>query len=401
MANEEAMLLGGYRTAFSKYGGALKEWSSVNVGSKLLAQALEKMGISGDEVDMLICGTAFPSEIGTHGNINGRQVLLAAGLPPTIMSFTVDLASCTGMLAVSLGYRFIKLGEAKTVVIIGTEALSNAPFLVPPRVRWEKFRGDFNVMDPLFPLRYNEARKTTTIQDVDSEANLFNVSREDMDQWAFESQRRYAAAKEEGWYKGEIVPLKLANGEEFVEDEAPKPWTTMEGLRKLKPVFGSNLVTPGNAPGLETGAAMVVLMSAELAEKKGLNPMASIVGVANVAGDVESPLIQGARATNRVLKSNGKELGDISCIDIEEDFACVVPISANAWEKEWDFPADKIMKRTNIPGGATAYGHPLAAGGVRSVLAVGRQLQGKPNEYGIATVSGGLANGVSVLLKGV
>jgi acetyl-CoA C-acetyltransferase len=145
---------------------------------------------------------------------------------------------------------------------------------------------------------------------------------------------------------------------------------------------------------------MVVLMKSDVASKRGLDTMATIVEVANVAGDVEAPLSQGARATNQVLSKTGIHLKDISRIDIEEDFACVVPITANAWEKEWGVSAKDIMERTNVPGGATAYGHPLAAGGCRSVLAAARQLKGKRGELGIATVSGGLANGVAVMLKG-
>ena len=372
--NKRVKIVAGWRTAYSKYGGMLKEWSSVDIGTHLLEKALPKLAVRGEDIDLFICGTAFQAEVANHTNINARQILLKSGLPPTIPSYTADQASCTGMAAVILGRQAILAGEADVVVVMGAEALCQTPFLIAPTVRWGRLRGDFVVRDPLFPMRF-PARPGSIIADVDAEAGLFSVDRRAMDEWALESQKRFAAAKARGFFRDEIVPVTLADGTVFVDDEAPRPASTLEKLSTLPTVHGSNLITAGNAPGMETGATMLVLMSEAAATQRGIECLGTLESAHWLAGDVEAPLSQCAHAATAVLRKAGKHLSEVDFVEIEEDFAAVVPIAARIFERDWGVPVAQTYARTNVNGGAIAVGHPIGPGGVRIVLTLARQLK--------------------------
>ncbi len=393
----EVVVTGGYRTPFSRYGGTLRGWSSIDIGSFLLATALPRLNLPPEEIDVLVCGTGFQAEVANHTNITARQILLKAGLPETTVSLTVDRASCTGMAAVIVGWQAIRAGQADVVVAIGSEALGNTPFLLSPSIRWGNTRGNFQIRDPLFPMRF-PARPGSIIEDVDDEANHFDVTREDMDRWAYESQMRYEKARKEGYYEDELLPVPLDDGETFAADEAPRPTTSLEKLSTLKTVHGSDLITAGNAPGMETGAAMIVMMRAETARSRGLKPLVSMPVTCSVAGELTRPLSQSARATTKLLRKADLRLEQLDSLDIEEDFAAVVPISARVLEKDWGMKEEDFYQRTNIHGGAIAMGHPIGASGVRQVLTLARHMRAKPDSFGVAAVAGGLAQGDAVLL---
>lgn len=397
-ASGEVVITGGFRTPFSKYGGALRNWSSIDIGSHLLSTALSKLDLRAEDIDLLVCGTGFQAEVANHTNITARQIVLKAGLPESTVSLTVDRASCTGMAAVIVGWQAIRSGQADIVVAIGSEALGNTSFLLPPSIRWGNTRGNFEVRDPLFPMRF-PARPGSIIEDVDDEANYFNVNRQDMDRWAYESQMRYEKARKDGFYSDELLPVPLENGETFSEDEAPRPTTSLEKLATLRTVHGSNLITAGNAPGMETGAAMIVMMRSETARSRGQTPLVSMPAVCSVAGELIRPLSQSAHATSGLLRKAGLKLEQIDSLDIEEDFAAVVPISARVLEKDWGMKEDDLYQRTNVHGGAIAIGHPIGASGVRQVLTLARHMSKSPTMFGIAAVAGGLAQGDAVLLQ--
>ncbi len=280
---------------------------------------------------------------------------------------------------------------------MGAEALCQTPFLIAPTVRWGRLRGDFVVRDPLFPMRF-PARPGSIIADVDAEAGLFSVDRRAMDEWALESQKRFAAAKARGFFRDEIVPVTLADGTVFVEDEAPRPTSTLEKLSALPTVHGSNLITAGNAPGMETGATMLVLMSEAAAKQRGIECLGTLEAAHWLAGDVEAPLSQCAHAATAVLRKAGKHLSEVDFVEIEEDFAAVVPIAARIFERDWSVPVAQTYARTNVNGGAIAVGHPIGPGGVRIVLTLARQLKESGARLGLAAVAGGLSQGDAVLV---
>lgn len=395
---DDAVVVGGGRTAFSKYGGALKDMSSIDVGSRLLPGVLERVGVPPSRVGVLVCATSISAEVAAHTNLIGRQALLFAGLPESVPSYTVDQASASGMKAVQLGRQEILTGGADVVVVLGTEAMGNASFLLPPALRWGRTRGDLNVRDPLFPLRL-PFRPQGVVQEVDAEAETYGVLREAMDGWAYESHRRFAAAQESGFIGGEIVPLELADGKVFDTDEQPKPWTTPELLGKLPTVFGSKYVTAGNSPGLETGAAALVLARRSVTGELSLPVLATVEAAASTAGDVGLPLSQTARAVERLLRVTGTALDKVDVLELEEAFAAVVPIAARYLESGVGPSGERLLEITNPNGGAIAVGHPIGASGVRLVLSLARHLARTDARKGVAAMAGALSQGAAVLLS--
>lgn len=395
---DDVVVVGGARTAFSKYGGALKEMSSIDVGSKLLPGMLDGLGVPPSRVEMLVCATSISAEVAQHTNLIGRQALLFAGLPESIPSYTVDQASASGMKAVHLGRQEILTGGADVVVVLGTEAMSNASFLLPAALRWGRTRGDLNVRDPLFPLRL-PFRPQGVVREVDAEAETYGVLREAMDTWAYESQRRFAAAQESGFIGGEIVPVELGDGKAFDTDEQPKPWTTPELLGKLPTIFGSKYVTAGNSPGLETGAAALVLTRRSVADELSLPVLAMVEAATSTSGEVGLPLSQTARAVERLLQVTGTALGDVDVLELEEAFAAVVPIAARYLERAVGASEERLLEITNPNGGAIAVGHPIGASGVRLVLSLARQLERTDARMGVAAMAGALSQGAAVLLS--
>lgn len=394
---DDVVVVGGGRTAFSKYGGALKAKSSIEVGAKLLPGVLERVGLPAARVDVLVCATSISAEVAAHTNLIGRQALLFAGLPESVPSYTVDQASASGMKAVQLGRQEI-LSGADVVVVLGSEAMGNASFLLPPALRWERTRGDLSVRDPLFPLRL-PFRPEGVVREVDAEAETYGVLREAMDGWAYESHRRFAAAQESGFIGGEIVPVELADGKVFDTDEQPKPWTTPELLGGLPTVFGSKYVTAGNSPGLETGAAAIVLARRSAAEELSLPVLATVEAAASTAGDVGLPLSQTARAVERLLRATGTAVDDVEVLEMEEAFAAVVPIAARYLETTVGASEERLLKVTNPNGGAIAVGHPIGASGVRLVLSLARHLERTGARSGIAAIAGALSQGAAVMLS--
>jgi acetyl-CoA C-acetyltransferase len=392
---DDIVVVGGYRTPFSKYGGALKEWGSYAVGAYLLPRALERLGVDPAKADLLVCATSVQPEVANHLSIIARQTIIKAGLPLSLPSFTVDQASCSGLTAVQLGRQAIASGEADVVVVLGTEAMGNAAFIAPPRLRWGT-RGDIVLRDPIFPMRAPMGPEGP-IGLVDREAEAFGVARKDADRWALGSQMKYEQARKSGLIAEAIIPIELADGSTFVEDEAPKAWSTMEKLEALKPVFGSTTVTAGNSPGLETGAAVLVLMRRSAAESLSRQPIARVLASATISGELEAPLVQGARATRLLLERAKVSIDSISTFEIEEDFAVVVPISASYFDRELHQPAKTTLERTNPNGGAVTMGHPVATGGVRIALELAHHLH-KHRGLGVAAISGGLSQGAAVLM---
>lgn len=394
---DDIVVIGGARTPFSKYGGVLKEWASSDLGAYLMPRALEKAKIPAEKLDYFVCASSLQAEVAAQGNTVARQVIIKAGLPLSLPSISCDQASCSGLTAIALAHRIMKAGGGSLVAVLGIEAMSNTPFILPSALRWG-VRREFAARDPIFPI-CSSARPQGAIAEVDDEAKLFNVTRDDMDVWAYETQMRFEKARARGFFKDEMIPVELKDGTLMEEDDTPKPWSTLEKLRSLKTVFGSNSVTAGNSPGLETGAAVVFLATRKKAEELGLAPLATIVDVSLVAGDLESPLSQGAKAAKKLLENNGIAIEQIDMIEAEEDFAAVVPITEQYFAAELGADPKDLRSKINPNGGAVAVGHPIATGGVRILYNLVRELREENKKLGLATISGGLSQGVAALVK--
>lgn len=396
---DDVVLVGGRRTPFSKLGGALKDWSSVDMAAFLLPRTLEALGVPADRLDLLVTASALSAETAGLGPVIGRQALVSAGLPDSVLSFSVDQASASGGRAVTTGWQAIATGEVDVCAVLGVEAMSNTGFLLPPSMRWKGQRGNSTITDPLFPLRLS-VRPKGVVAEVDGEADQFGVDRDAMDIWAHETQLRYEAARSRGFLEGELIPVVGADGTPVLAaDEPPRPQTSLDKLRSLSTVFGSRTITPGNTPGLETGAALLVLARRSVADSLGLPVLATVPATASVAGAIDAPLSQTARAVHRLLDRSGRSVAGVDAFEFEEDFAAVVPICENYLARELGADPAELRKRINPNGGAVALGHPPGAAGVRIVLSLGRHLQQIGGGRGVAAVAGALSQGSAVLLE--
>jgi len=412
---DDVVIVSAVRTPFGRFGGAMKDISSLELGVRAIRKALEKLGQGTDLVDELYFGTCVLPENALETNVLGRQAVLKAGLPPETLSLTIDKACCSSMTALHLGYRSIKSGEADVVVAVGSENMSRAPFLAP-EVRWGQRLGPAQLIDPLYALGYAEWNPVSV--DAGEVALQYGVNREEQDRWALRSQRYYAQACSEGKFTEEVFSLEVSSGKKTVtveQDEQPRPDVTLEQLSKLPTVYGSPTITPGNAPGMNTGAGAIVLMSRRKAEALGVEVLGAVRSIASVALEPHLIAAVPAPALEKVLERSGDvSLEQLSLIEINEAFAAMPLVSskilaAGGWSEETspskgDLSVDlakleQLREKINVNGGAVAIGHPVGASGARITMSLLYELRRRGGGYGAAAICGGLAQGDAVLLE--
>ena len=396
---KEVVIVGAVRTPFSKFGGMLRDLHSIDIAVFAIKECLERSGLKGEDLDELYYGMCIQSEAALESNVNARQALLRAGLPSSLVSLTVDRACCSSLSAVQLGFRSILLDEAKTCMAVGAENMSNTPLLVNG-LRWGRGLLPPILKDHLNPITYTGFNFLA--KDAGDVAIRHGVSREMQDEWAFRSQRRYREALKEGKFSDEMMTIELPAKKglvSFDRDEFPKPDTTIEALSRLKTVYGSPTVTPGNAPGLDAGAAAVILMARSEAERRGLKPLASLLTVQSIAvqpdGIAEAP----APAIRKALAKCGLSLEDMDLIEINEAFAAM-PLVATKILAEGDGAKWKeLQEKTNVNGGAIAVGHPVGASGARILMTMAYELRRRGGGKGVCAICGGLAQGDAAVIR--
>src|SRR5271170_2758587 len=374
MNDTDALLLGGIRTPFSRFGGALRSVSSVNLAAFAMRQALESTGVAADQVAEVYDGVSMPSEEALDGSIPARVAMLRAGLPEDTLSLTLDRACCSSMTAIQLAARAIRGGEADVILAGGAENMGRAAFLMSPEIRWGFRRGELALKDPLAS------------------------PGEDTDDWALGSHQRYFGALRAGFYDDEIVPFDDGSAR-LDHDEGPRPDSSAEKLAQLKPVLGSPIVTPGNAPGLDTGACFVVVVSRRYAARHGLAALARIVSAGSVARAPREIAVAPAPALQRALSPLGLEAATLARIEINEAFACVPLVSARVLADGDAQRERKILNKTNVNGGAVAIGHPTGASGARLTLTLARELRRLGGGRGGAAICGGLGQADALVLE--
>jgi acetyl-CoA C-acetyltransferase len=399
--SNQTVIVAAVRTPFGRFGGALQDTQSIDLGAHVIRELLKRVKLPGKEVNCVYYGTCIDAEIALESNIPARQAMLRAGLPPETLSLTVDRACCSSLTAVHLGYRDILLKEAEVVIAMGAENMGRAPYLLP-QLRMGQKRGDVMFHDPIFHgMSYKGFGAVA--YDAGVVALKHGVTREEQDQWALRSQQRYAKALAEGKFKEEIVPFALpqkkGNPILFSQDEMPKPDTTLEKLAKLPTVFNSPTVTAGNAPGLDAGASAILLMSRKKAESLGLRPLARVIGGASVAREGSLIAEVPAAAIEKILEKTGKTLEEIDLIEINEAFAAMPLVSSKILAKGDPQKTEKIREKINVNGGAVAIGHPVGASGARILLTLMYELRRHGGGLGVAAICGGLAQGDSCMIE--
>jgi acetyl-CoA C-acetyltransferase len=392
-SSDKVVVLSAVRTPIGKYGGAFKETSAVSLGVSASVEAMKRAAVSPDQIDEVIFGMA--RQAGNRPN-PARQVLYHAGIPVERTAFTVNKACASGMKAITLACQSLLLDENQIVLTGGTENMSQIPYLLDG-ARWGYRLGDGTLVDAMYrdglfcPLAEMIMGETAEIL-----AEKYHLSRGEQDEYALESQRKAKRAAEEGKFRDEIIPIPLKDkrGKEYliIDDEHPRPETTLEKLAKLPPVFKEGgSVTAGNSSGLTDAAAALVLTTESLAKKLGAKPLAEVLGFASAAVDPKEMGLGPVPATRKVMKSLNLGLADFDLVEINEAFAAQV--LACERELKWD------STRRNIRGGAIALGHPIGCTGARITVTLIHSLIQEDKELGLATlcVSGG--QGMALALK--
>ncbi|MCP4578509.1 MAG: thiolase family protein, partial [Deltaproteobacteria bacterium] len=317
----DLVIVSAARTPFGKFGGALKDIHSSKLGEVVIREMMQRTGLQGDEIDELYYGMCIQSEAALLYNVIGRQSLIHAGLSPETVSLTVDRACCSSLTSVQLGRKSVLLGDAGICMAVGAENMSNTPVVLNGH-RWGTGIQKPAMVDHLNPIMY--VGFNSLAADAGEVAAEHDISREMQDEWACGSQTKYQAAKAAGKFQigEELTPVEIPQRKGdpilFTEDEFPKPWTQMEGLAKLKPVYGSPTVTAGNSPGLDAGASALVITQRKTAEARGLKIMGIIMSVASVAKDPRKIAEVPAFAIDKALSQVDMKLDQLDLIEINE-----------------------------------------------------------------------------------
>ncbi|WP_090580661.1 acetyl-CoA C-acetyltransferase [Paenibacillus sp. OV219] len=396
----ELVIAGGARTAFGKFGGALKGMRAVQLGGIAIQGALQKSGVQPHTVDEVMMGMAVQAGAGQNP---ARQAADYGGIPPAVPAETINKVCASGMRSLTLASQIITAGDAELIVAGGMESMSSVPYSLPD-ARFGLRMGDSKVLDLLQRDGLRCAFADMHMGDyADTIAADYGISRLEQDEWALRSHERAVQASMQGVFLSEIIPVPLSAGTPaqmkshvfaIDTDEAPRGDTSAQRLAALSPVFkggSSGTITAGNAPGLNDGAAALVVASKERALRDGLSVHAELLGHAAVSVEPRNYPIAPAFAVQKLLAKQGLTLGAIDLFEINEAFAVVVL----ACSKLLSLEADKV----NVHGGAIALGHPIGASGARIVLTLINSLERRGGGLGIAAICSGGGQGDAVLVR--
>ncbi len=400
---DEVAVVSAVRSPFGKFGGTLRDFTLPQLGGLVFGEAIRRAGIDPADVEEVATGVNLP---GSDRSI-ARQVLIEAGIPTERVAYTVDRACCSSLAATTMISRSIRLGEIAIGEAGGTENMSKVPYFLTAQ-RWGHTLGDVVLKDQLV-IACPMTGKPRAVQ-AGEEAVEYGVTREEQDAWALRSHQRYLTARDAGKFADEVMPIEVpqARGEPtlFTEDESARPDTTLEKLAKLPTVYGSPTVTAGNAPGLNTGSSAMVLMSPAEAERRGKEPIATLVSWAMASGHPDKLASIPAVSARLALERVGMTVDDVDLIEINEAFAAMPLVSTLVLAGLDREKAEEIRAKTNVNGGAIAIGHPTGATGARLVMTLIYELRrrreadgnGRPY-YGLATICGGVGEGEAIIVK--
>ncbi|MBW6464093.1 MAG: acetyl-CoA C-acetyltransferase [Firmicutes bacterium] len=388
----EAVVVSAVRTAVGTFSGSLKDVNAVDLGSIAIKAAIEKAGIEADIIDEVLMGCVLQAGLGQNV---ARQAAVKAGVPVEIPCTTINKVCGSGLKTINMAATAITAGEADIVVAGGTENMSATPYAVAG-ARWGMRMGDSKMIDLMIKdglwCAFNDYHMGNTAENI---AERYSISREEQDQFAFESQKRAHAAIEHGRFRDEIIPVEVPQRKGdpiiFDTDEHPR-MTSLEALAKLRPAFKKDgTVTAGNASGINDCAAAVIVMSRKKAEELSIKPLAIIRGFAEAGVD---PAIMGTGpipATKKALARSGWEVKDLDLIEANEAFA----VQALSVVKELDFDQSIV----NVNGGAIAIGHPIGASGTRIFVTLVHEMLKRDAKRGLATLCIGGGQGIACTVE--
>ena len=391
--SEDVVIVAAGRTAVGTFGGGLSQIPGSSLGAKVIVGLLERSGVKPEQIDEVIMGQILT---GGAGQNPARQAAIEAGLPVSVPALTINKVCGSGLKSVHLGMQAIRCGDANIVVAGGQESMSLAPHVLP-KSRVGTKMGDWAMKDSMIVDglwdAFNQYHMGNTAENI---VRKYEIDRGEQDQFAASSQQKAEAAQKAERFKDEIIPVEIPQrkGEPIVfdTDEFPRHGTTAEGLAKLRPAFEKQgTVTPGNASGVNDGAAAVIMMTESTAKKLGLKSMARVVAFASAGVD---PAIMGTGpipASRRCLEKAGWQIDDLDLIEANEAFAAQA-ISVNR-DLGWD------TSKVNVNGGAIALGHPIGASGARILVTLLYEMKRRDAHRGLATLCIGGGQGVALAVE--
>jgi acetyl-CoA C-acetyltransferase len=389
----EAVIVGGARTPIGRLLGSLSGFSGAQLGGLAIRAALDRAGVSGDQVEYVIMGQVLQAG---EGQIPARQAAVEAGIPMSVPALTINKVCLSGLDAIALAAQLIRAGEFDVVVAGGTESMSQAPHLLAGSRRGFKY-GDTALIDSMAHDGLTDAYDQVSMGESTERHNAkLGISRTEQDEFAARSHQLAAVAAKNGLFADEIAPVTIPQrrGEPVVvtADEGVRADTTAESLGRLKPAFAADgTITAGTASQISDGACAVVLMSDRAAAAAGATVLAEVGAHGVVAGPDNSLHSQPSRAIRRALDKAGLSVADLDLVEINEAFAAV------AIQSMRDLDVDR--DRVNVNGGAIAVGHPLGASGARIALHLILELRRRGGGVGVAALCGGGGQGDALLFR--
>src|SRR5580658_2352049 len=394
-AFDDVVIISGCRTAVGKFQGSLSDLSASQLGAVVVREAVKRAGLNSDQVDECIMGNVLPAGLGQNP---ARQAAIFGGLSPSTGAMTINKVCGSGLKAVALAAQAVQTGNSSIVVVGGMESMTNAPhLLLNARIGYRLGNGkviDCLVHDGLWDI-YNDYHMGVTGENV---AEKYGITREAQDEFAVNSHRKAVAAWKECRFKSQIVPVETParkKGEAptlFEKDESPREDTTIEVLRALKPAFKKDgTVTAGNAPGVNDGAAALVVTSAQRAAELGVKPMVRIVAQATSGVDPQWVMMAPVGAVRKIWEKTGWKNDDVDLYELNEAFS----VQALGVMRELGLDPHKV----NVNGGAVAIGHPIGASGARVLVTLIYEMIRRDVKRGIAALCLGGGNAVAMAVE--
>ena len=389
----ETVVVAVARTPFVTFGGALKDVPAVDLGATAIKGALGRSGVNPGDIDYVYMGQVVQAGA---GQIPSRQATIKAGLPETVPSDTINKVCASSLRAVNLADMAIRLGDIKTAIAGGMESMSQAPYLVQG-ARYGLRMGDVPFVDAVVHdglwCSFGNCHMGVYGSEV---AQEYHIARGEQDRWAYRSHERALAAMDSGRMAEEIVPVDVPGKKGAVttvaDDVGPRRDTTLERMAALKPAFQPDgTITAGNAPGLTDGAAALVLMEKNEAQRRGLTPLATIVSAGWASREPKYLHTVPAYAAEAALSRAGLTARDVALAEINEAFAAVTLTSMQLLGLDED--------RVNVNGGAVALGHPIGASGARILLTLILELHHRGGGYGLAAICSGGGQGEATVVR--
>ena len=394
-ASDDVVIVAGCRTPVGKFQGSLSELTASQLGAVVVREAVKRAGLNSDQIDECIMGNVLPAGLGQNP---ARQAAIFAGLAPATGAMTINKVCGSGLKAVALAAQAVQTGNSSIVVAGGMESMTNAPYLLPQARKGYRLGNgqviDSMVHDGLWDI-YNDYHMGITGENV---AEKYGITREERDEFAMNSHRKAIAAMKECRFKSQIVPVEIPAKKKgaaptiFDKDEGPREDTTLEVLRALKPAFKKDgTVTAGNAPGVNDGAAAVVVTSRQRASEFKIQPMVRIVAQATSGVEPKWVMMAPVDAVRKIWEKTGWKNEDVDLYELNEAFS----VQALGVMRELGLDPNKV----NVNGGAVAIGHPIGASGARVLVTLIYEMARRDVKRGIAALCLGGGNAVAMAVE--